>query len=70
VLGIVSFVVCPVVIAVVALALGYAARNRIERSGGALRGLGLARAGRVLAWVNIALATVLVWLVGFALAGS
>lgn len=68
VLGIVSFLVCPVVAAVVALALGYGARSRIESSGGTLKGEGLALAGRILGWVNISLATVGVWLGALALA--
>lgn len=67
VLGIVSFVICPVIAAVVALALGYAARTRIETSGGTLKGEGLALAGRILGWVNITLATVGVWLGALAL---
>jgi hypothetical protein len=67
VLSIVSFVVCPVILAVVGLALGYGARSRIEASGGALKGAGLAKAGRILGWTNIALATAGVWLAALAL---
>lgn len=70
VLSIVSFVVCPVVLAVVGLALGYAARNRIEASGGALGGAGMAKAGRILGWINIVVATVLVWVLAAALAST
>lgn len=67
VLSIVSFVACPVVPAVIALALGYGARNRIETSGGTLKGEGLALAGRIVAWANIVLTTLVVWLAVLAL---
>jgi hypothetical protein len=68
VLAIVSFVVCPVILAVVALALGYGARKRIEASGGTLKGEGLALAGRIIGWANIVLATAGVWLAALVLA--
>jgi hypothetical protein len=68
VLSILSFVVCPVLLAVVGLALGYGARGRIEASGGTLGGAGIAKAGRIIAWTNIALATVGVWVLAIAFA--
>jgi hypothetical protein len=67
VLAIVSFVTCPVVLAVVALAFGYTARTRIEASGGTLTGAGMARAGRIVAWTHLVLATVVVWFVAIVL---
>ena len=55
VLAIVSFVVCPIIPAVVALFLCPGARKKIEGSGGALTGEGLVTAAKVIAWVNIGL---------------
>lgn len=56
VLAILSFVVCPVVFAIVALFLASGARRKIRASGGALEGDSLCTAAVVLAWVNIGLA--------------
>ena len=56
VLGIASFLVLPVIPAVVALALAPAARRTIRESGGRLTGEGLVTGGVVAAWVNIGLA--------------
>ena len=50
-----SFVVFPLVPAIVALALAGGARDEIERSGGRLTGEGLITAGKVVAWINIGL---------------
>lgn len=62
-----SFFVCPVVGAVVALALAYNASNKIADSGGTIRGSGLATAAKVLGWVHLALAVLLVLLIDLAL---
>src|SRR5262245_43511817 len=50
-----SFVVCPVVLAVVALVLASNADKKIKASGGALQGDGMVVAARVIAWANIIL---------------
>jgi uncharacterized membrane protein YjgN (DUF898 family) len=55
VLAIASFVVLPLVPAVVALVLAQRSRRDIAASGGRLTGEGLATAARVVAWVNIVL---------------
>lgn len=55
VLAIVSFVVCPIIPAVVALFMCPGARRKIEGSGGSLTGEGLVTAAKVIAWVNIGL---------------
>jgi hypothetical protein len=52
-----SFVVCPVVLAVVALAFAHAAFNQIDGSDGLVGGRGMAVAGNIIAWVNIGLVT-------------
>ncbi len=55
VLAIVSFVVCPVIPAIVALAMVPSARRNIEASGGALEGLGLLTAAKIVSWINLGL---------------
>jgi hypothetical protein len=55
VLAVASFVVCPVVPAIVALVLAGSAERAIAASGGLLTGEGLVKAARIVAWVNIGL---------------
>ncbi|MGH2767347.1 MAG: hypothetical protein ACRDIF_00070 [Actinomycetota bacterium] len=55
VLAIVSFVVLPLVPAIVALFLCRTASRKIRGSGGTLGGQGLVTAARVVAWVNVGL---------------
>ena len=55
ILGIASFVVCPIVPAIIALILASSAKREIRASGGALEGESLATAGKVLAIINLAL---------------
>ena len=54
-LAIGSFVVFPLIPAIVALALASGAREEIEASGGRLGGEGMVTAGKVVAWINIGL---------------
>ena len=56
ILAIGSFVVCPIVLAIVALVLANKASQEIASSQGWVRGSGLVTAARVLAWINIGLA--------------
>ena len=49
-----SWLLCPVVLAVVALVLARNADDAIARSGGTLTGAGMATASRVVAWVHLA----------------
>lgn len=61
-----SFVVCPVVLAVVALVLAQHARNHIDAAAGRLTGTGLVTAARVVAWLHLALfALLLVGIIAF-----
>jgi hypothetical protein len=60
VLAICSFVVFPVVPAIVALVLAPSAERDIAAAGGRLTGEGLVRAGRVVAWIHLALCAVAV----------
>ncbi len=55
-----SWVVCPVVLAVVALVLASQADRKIKASGGALGGDGLVTASKWIAWINLALAVLVV----------
>ena len=57
VLSICSWVVCPVITAVIALALAHAAGNKIDASQGRLTGDGLVRAAQIVAWVHLAFVT-------------
>jgi hypothetical protein len=53
VLGIISFVFCPVISAIAAIITGSKAKKAIRNSGGAKSGRGLATTGQVLGWINI-----------------
>jgi len=53
--SIASYVVCPVILAVVALGLAYQSAARIEASGGTLGGAGMVTAAKVVAWIHLAL---------------
>jgi hypothetical protein len=55
VFGILSWVALPLVGAIVAIVTGHVARGEIRRANGELEGDGLAVAGLVLGWANIAL---------------
>jgi hypothetical protein len=55
VLSIASFVVCPIIPAVVALVLANNADTAIQASGGRKTGEGLTKAARIISWVNIGL---------------
>lgn len=56
VLAVCSFVVFPVIPAIVALVLAPGASRDIAASGGRRTGEGLVRAGRIVAWINLVLA--------------
>jgi hypothetical protein len=71
VLAIASFVVCPLVPAIVALVLAHTSQQKIEASGGRLTGEGLNTAARIIAWIHLGLiALVVVILVIVAAAGG
>jgi hypothetical protein len=55
VVAILAWVVCPVVLAIVAVVLAGDAQRAIEASAGARGGRGLVTAARVVAWANIVL---------------
>ena len=65
ILAIAAWVVCPVILAIVALVFASMARKEIDAAGGAKQGYGLATTARVLSWINIGLwAAILVLAIG------
>jgi hypothetical protein len=67
VLSIASWVVCPVIAAIVALALAHAAGNRIDASAGQRTGNGLVTAAKIVAWIHLILVTLVMVAVAIAL---
>jgi hypothetical protein len=55
VLAVCSFVLFPLVPAIVALVLAPGASRELAASGGRLTGDGLLKAGRIVAWINVAM---------------
>jgi hypothetical protein len=55
VLAILSFPVCPVIFAIIALVLAKSADREIAESHGTKEGTGLVRAARIIGWINIGL---------------
>ena len=58
VLAIVSWVVCPIIAAIVALVLAHSSDKEIKASGGTVGGSGLNTATRIIAWINIGVSIV------------
>jgi uncharacterized membrane protein len=56
--GIVSFLFAPFIGSVVAIIAGYTAKKEIRQSNGRLSGDGLATAGLIIGWVNVALSLI------------
>ncbi|HEX2737829.1 MAG TPA: DUF4190 domain-containing protein [Acidimicrobiia bacterium] len=63
VLSIVSWVICPLIPAIVALVLASQAKAKIEASGGRLTGLGLCTAARIIAWIHIGLVALFILII-------
>jgi uncharacterized protein DUF4190 len=70
VLSIASWVVCPVIAAVVALALAHAAGNRIDASAGQRTGTGLVTAAKIVAWIHLVLITLVMVAIAIALVAA
>ncbi|MBN2025153.1 MAG: DUF4190 domain-containing protein [Actinobacteria bacterium] len=70
VLAIFGLVSCPILSSIVALILGYQARNEIAASGGWQTGEPLARAGIIMGWIGIALYVLLMVVVAIIAAVS
>ena len=63
ILAIVSFVLCPVIPAIIALVLASTARREIRESGGWITGDGLVTAAKVIAWIHLALFVLVILIV-------
>ena len=70
VLSIASWIACPVIAAIVALALAHAAGNRIDASAGQKTGSGLVTAAKIVAWVHLVLITLVMVAVAIALVAA
>ena len=53
VLAIASWVVCPLILAIIALVFASKADREIASAGGAMQGGGLSTAAKILSWINI-----------------
>ena len=63
VFGVLGLIVCPLVLSVIALVLGYQARREIEASGGRQTNRGAATAGIICGWVGLAFGVLLIVLI-------
>lgn len=70
VLAIFSIVSCPIVCSIIALILGYQARNEIAASRGWQTGESLAKAGIIIAWIGIAFYVLLIIVIAIVAAAS
>ncbi len=55
ILAIASFLVCPVIAAIIALVLAASAKREIRDSGGWIGGEGLVTAAKIIAWIHLAM---------------
>jgi hypothetical protein len=58
VLGIVSFVICPLIAGIAAIITGTKGKRAVDRSGGYKTGRGMALAGQILGWINVVISIV------------
>ncbi|MEW6554871.1 MAG: DUF4190 domain-containing protein [Actinomycetota bacterium] len=68
ILGIIGLIICPLICSVLAIILGFTAKNEIAASGGYQTGESNARAGIILGWIGLALAVI--WVVILILAAA
>jgi len=61
--GIASYIALPFLGAIIALVTGYVAKDEIRKSNGTIGGEGMATAGIVLGWINIALILIAIALI-------
>lgn len=60
--AILAWIVLPVVMAIVALVLARIAQDKIDESGGRYAGEGLITAAKIIAWINLALAALILFI--------
>jgi hypothetical protein len=72
VLGIVGIIICPIICSLLAIILGYSAKNEIAASRGTQTGESNATAGIILGWIGLALYVVgmIIWVIIVAVAAS
>jgi hypothetical protein len=70
VLAICSFIICPLIPAIIALFLASNANRNIQASGGALEGDGMVKAAKIIAWINIGLCLLGVAIIIIAVIGA
>jgi len=58
IMGIAAFLVCPLVLGVLAVVFGYIGKRNIEESAGTLGGESFAVAGIILGWINLAIVAI------------
>jgi Domain of unknown function (DUF4190) len=63
VFGVLGLIVCPLLLSVIAIVLGYQARRQIDASNGRQRNRGAATAGIVTGWVGLAFGVLLIILI-------
>jgi hypothetical protein len=61
---------CPLIFSIIALILGYQARNEIAASGGWQTGESLAKAGIILGWVGLVLFIVIILIYAIVIAAA
>ena len=61
--GIIGIFICPIIFSVIAIALGFIARNEIAATGGVQKGDGLALAGIILGFAGIVLG--IIWVIAW-----
>lgn len=67
ILAIGSWVICPIIPAIIALVLARGAKESIAESGGTKTGEGLVKAGVIVSWINIGFYVLIAVIVGIAL---
>jgi hypothetical protein len=65
ILAVVSWAVCPIIPAIVALVFAANATKEIAASGGRIQGQGLVTASRIVSWINIGLWSAVIVIGGF-----
>lgn len=72
VLGIIGLFICPIICSLLAIVLGYSAKNEIAASGGRQTGESNATAGIILGWIGLAIAIVfgIIWVIIAVVAAS